>query len=147
MDKFDERILQELKCDGRLTNVELSQRVGLSASATLRRVQELERKKIISGYKAILNHTKMGVGFIAYVSVGLANHSKKSQLDFESHIELAKDVVECHNITGASEYLLRVETADLNAYKRFHADVLGEIPQVNAITTMVVMDTPKDERG
>lgn len=147
MDKFDERILQELKRDGRLTNVELSQRVGLSASATLRRVQELERKKIISGYKAILNHTKMGVGFIAYVSVGLANHSKKSQLDFESHIELAKDVVECHNITGASEYLLRVETADLNAYKRFHADVLGEIPQVNAITTMVVMDTPKDERG
>ncbi|MGF1734742.1 Lrp/AsnC family transcriptional regulator [Photobacterium satsumensis] len=147
MDKFDERILQELKRDGRLTNVELSQRVGLSASATLRRVQELERKKIISGYKAILNHTKMGVGFIAYVSVGLSNHSKKSQLDFESHIELAKDVVECHNITGASEYLLRVETADLNAYKRFHADVLGEIPQVNAITTMVVMDTPKDERG
>lgn len=147
MDKFDERILQELKCDGRLTNVELSQRVGLSASATLRRVQELERQKIITGYKAILNHTKMGVGFIAYVNVGLANHSKKSQLDFESHIELAREVVECHNITGASEYLLRVETADLNAYKRFHADVLGEIPQVNAITTMVVMDTPKDERG
>ncbi|MGR5063033.1 Lrp/AsnC family transcriptional regulator [Photobacterium sp. DNB22_13_2] len=147
MDKFDERILQELKRDGRLTNVELSQRVGLSASATLRRVQELERKEIISGYKAILNQTKMGVGFIAYVSVGLANHSKKSQLDFESHIELAKDVVECHNITGASEYLLRVETKDLNAYKRFHADVLGEIPQVNSISTMVVMDTPKDERG
>ncbi|PSU35875.1 Lrp/AsnC family transcriptional regulator [Photobacterium lutimaris] len=147
MDKFDERILQELKSDGRLTNVELSMRVGLSASATLRRVQELERQKIITGYKAILNHTKMGVGFIAYVNVGLANHSKKSQLEFESHIELTKEVVECHNITGASEYLIRVETADLNAYKRFHADVLGEIPQVNSITTMVVMDTPKDERG
>ncbi|WEM45457.1 Lrp/AsnC family transcriptional regulator (plasmid) [Photobacterium sp. DA100] len=147
MDKFDEKILQELQHDGRLTNVELSQRVGLSPSATLRRVQELERQKIISGYKAILNHSKMGVGFIAYVSVGLSNHSKQSQLNFESQICLAKQVVECHNITGASEYLLRVETTDLSAYKRFHADVLGEIPQVNSITTMVVMDTPKDDRG
>lgn len=147
MDKFDEKILQELQRDGRLTNVELSQRVGLSPSATLRRVQELERQKIISGYKAILNHSKMGVGFIAYVSVGLSNHSKQSQLNFESQICLAKQVVECHNITGASEYLLRVETTDLSAYKRFHADVLGEIPQVNSITTMVVMDTPKDDRG
>ncbi|AJR06120.1 Lrp/AsnC family transcriptional regulator [Photobacterium gaetbulicola] len=147
MDKFDEKILQELQRDGRLTNVELSQRVGLSPSATLRRVQELERQKIISGYKAILNHSKMGVGFIAYVSVGLSNHSKQSQLNFESQICLAKQVVECHNITGASEYLLRVETTDLSAYKRFHADVLGEMPQVNSITTMVVMDTPKDDRG
>ena len=147
MDRFDDKILQELQADGRLTNVELSQRVGLSPSATLRRVQELEKQKVITGYKAILNQTKMGVGFVAYVSVGLANHSKQSQLDFESHICLAKQVVECHNITGASEYLLRVETSDLNAYKRFHADVLGEIPQVNSITTMVVMDTPKDDRG
>ncbi|KHT57954.1 AsnC family transcriptional regulator [Photobacterium gaetbulicola] len=147
MDKFDEKILQELQRDGRLTNVELSQRVGLSPSATLRRVQELERQKVISGYKAILNHSKMGVGFIAYVSVGLSNHSKQSQLNFESQICLAKQVVECHNITGASEYLLRVETTDLSAYKRFHADILGEIAQVNSITTMVVMDTPKDDRG
>ncbi len=146
MDKFDERILRELQDNGRIANVELAERVGLSASATLRRVQELEKQGVISGYKAIVNKTAMGVGFVAYVSIGLASHSKKAQLEFEQHVQFVDEVVECHNITGANEYMLRVETADLPAYKRFHADVLGECKQVDAITTMVVMDSPKDQR-
>ncbi len=146
MDKFDERILRELQTNGRIANVELAERVGLSASATLRRVQELEKQDVISGYKALVNKSAIGIGFIAYVSIGLASHSKKAQLEFEQHVQFVDEVVECHNITGANEYMLRVETADLPAYKRFHADVLGECKQVNAITTMVVMDSPKDDR-
>lgn len=146
MDKFDERILRELQQDGRISNVELAERVGLSPSATLRRVQELERKKVIKGYRAVLDKTQLNVGFIAYVSIGLNSHTKKSQLSFEDHVRFADEVVECHNITGMNEYLLRVETKDLSAYKRFHADVLGECLQVQSITTMVVMDSPKDER-
>ncbi|EKO3533650.1 Lrp/AsnC family transcriptional regulator [Vibrio fluvialis] len=146
MDKFDERILRELQQDGRISNVELAERVGLSPSATLRRVQELERKKVIRGYRAVLDKTQLNVGFIAYVSIGLNSHTKKSQLSFEDHVRFADEVVECHNITGMNEYLLRVETKDLTAYKRFHADVLGECLQVQSITTMVVMDSPKDER-
>ena len=146
MDKFDERILQELKADGRLSNVDLSERVGLSPSATLRRVQELEKKHVIKGYRAVLDNNQLGVGFIAYVSIGLASHRKQAQLEFEEHVRFQNEVVECHNITGANEYLLRVETRDLSSYKIFHADVLGECAQVNSITTMVVMDTPKDQR-
>ncbi|EKO3510032.1 Lrp/AsnC family transcriptional regulator [Vibrio fluvialis] len=146
MDKFDERILRELHQDGRISNVELAERVGLSPSATLRRVQELERKKVIKGYRAVLDKPQLNVGFIAYVSIGLNSHTKKSQLSFEDHVRFADEVVECHNITGMNEYLLRVETKDLSAYKRFHADVLGECLQVQSITTMVVMDSPKDER-
>ncbi|TRN13380.1 Lrp/AsnC family transcriptional regulator [Vibrio fluvialis] len=146
MDKFDEIILRELHQDGRISNVELAERVGLSPSATLRRVQELERKKVIKGYRAVLDKTQLNVGFIAYVSIGLNSHTKKSQLSFEDHVRFADEVVECHNITGMNEYLLRVETKDLSAYKRFHADVLGECLQVQSITTMVVMDSPKDER-
>ncbi len=146
MDKFDERILREMQTNGRIANVELAERVGLSASATLRRVQELEKQGVISGYKALVNKSAIGIGFIAYVSIGLASHSKKAQLEFEQHVQFVDEVVECHNITGANEYMLRVETADLPAYKRFHADVLGECKQVNAITTMVVMDSPKDDR-
>ncbi len=146
MDRFDERILRELKLNGRLSNVELAERIGLSPSATLRRVHELERNNVIQGYRAVLNSNKLGIGFIAYVTIGLSNHSKKSQLSFEDQIMEAKEVIECHNVTGANEYLLRVETADLSSYKRFHSDVLGEIPQVNSITTLVVMETPKDER-
>lgn len=146
MDRFDERILQELQADGRLSNVELSERIGLSPSATLRRVQELERHEVIRGYRAVLNSEKLGIGFIAYVRIGLSDHSQKSQRGFEQEVMLAKEVTECHNITGANEYLLRVETKDLTRYKRFHSEVLGEIPQVNTITTLVVMDTPKDTR-
>ncbi len=146
MDKFDERILQELKKNGRLSNVDLADIVGLSPSATLRRVQEIERKGIIKGYRAVIDGAKVGIGFIAYVTVGLSNHSKQSQLAFEDQILQANEVTECHNITGSSEYLLRVETRDLIGYKHFHSDILGEIPQVNAISTLVVMGSPKDDR-
>lgn len=146
MDKFDERILQELKRDGRISNVELSERIGLSASATLRRVQDLEKRKVIKNYRAVLDNSQLGVGFVAYVSIGLASHRKQAQLEFEQHVRFVDEVVECHNITGANEYLLRVETKDLPSYKKFHADVLGECNQVQSITTMVVMDSPKDER-
>ncbi|MGF1871101.1 MULTISPECIES: Lrp/AsnC family transcriptional regulator [Photobacterium] len=144
MDRFDERILRELKLNGRLTNVELADRIGLSPSATLRRVQELERNGVIKGYRAVLDRNKLGLCFVAYVTVGLSNHSKQAQLEFEERINDATEVTECHNITGVSEYLLKVETKDLIAYKRFHADVLGEIPQVNSIATMVVMESPKE---
>jgi DNA-binding Lrp family transcriptional regulator len=146
MDRYDERILQELKRDGRISNVELAETIGLSASATLRRVQELEKRKVITGYRAILDANQLGVGFVAYVSIGLASHSKQAQLEFEEHVRFVDQVVECHNITGANEYLLRVETSDLPSYKQFHANVLGECRQVQSISTMVVMDSPKDER-
>ncbi|ASP40488.1 AsnC family transcriptional regulator [Bacterioplanes sanyensis] len=146
MDKFSERILQELQADGRISNVELAGRVGLSPSATLRRVQDLEHKKVIKGYRAVLDKTQLDVGFVAYVTIGLNSHTKQSQLSFEQHVQFANEVVECHNITGMNEYLLRVETKDLVAYKRFHADVLGECAVVQSITTMVVMGSPKDER-
>ena len=146
MDKFDERILFELKADGRISNVELAQRIGLSPSATLRRVQDLERANVITGYSAKLNASQLGIGFIAYVSIGLSNHRKQSQLEFEQHVQFIDEVVECHNITGSTEYLLRVETKDLISYKKFHADVLGECAHVDSITTMVVMGSPKDQR-
>ncbi len=146
MDRFDEGILHELKIDGRISNVDLAERIGLSPSATLRRVQELEKKGVIKGYRAMLNSVELGIGFIAYVSIGLSSHRKQAQLEFEEHVRFVDEVVECHNITGANEYLLRVETKDLSSYKKFHADVLGECSQVQSITTMVVMDSPKDER-
>ena len=147
MDRFDERILQELKLNGRLSNVELATRIGLSPSATLRRVQELEHNKTIVGYRAILNPAKQGIEFIAYVEIGLSDHSNATQKHFELSIEGAKEVVECHNITGAKEYLLRVETTSLSAYKQFHSEVLGSIKQVQSISTSVVMDSPKDLRS
>lgn len=147
LDDKDHRILRELSRHGRLPNLELAERVGLSPSACLRRVQELERRGIITGYRAVLDREKLGIGFVAYVTVGLNTHTKAAQEAFERGVARAAEVRECHNITGTVEYLLRVETADLAAYKRWHTDVLGVLPQVQAITTFVVMGSPKDDRA
>ena len=146
-DIINQKILRELTRDGRISNIELAEKAGLSPSASLRRVQDLERRRVISGYRAVLNPASMGIGFVAYITVGLSDHSKKSQEAFETSISRAPEVRECHNVTGQREYILRVEAADLAAYKEFHTEILGTLPQVNAITTFVVMGSPKDDRA
>jgi DNA-binding Lrp family transcriptional regulator len=147
LDEINHRILRELFRDGRISNLDLAERVGLSPSACLRRVQELERAGIIKGYRAVLDPAKLGIGFVAYVTVGLNTHTKAAQEAFERAIARAPQVTECHNITGTVEYLLRVEAEDLASYKHWHTDVLGVLPQVQAITTFVVMGSPKDQRA
>ena len=147
LDRFNNSILHELQTNGRISNIELSDRVGLSPSACLRRVQELEKSGVIKGYRAVIDHEVLGMGFTAYLAIGLADHTMPSQVAFEKAMQNAVEVRECHNITGTIEYLLRVEVADIATYKAFHADVLGALPQVNSITTYVVMDSPKNERG
>lgn len=147
IDDINRRILRELTRDGRQTNLQLAERVGLSPSACLRRVQEMERAGIIRGYRAVLDPDKLGIGFTAYVTVGLNSHTKAAQEAFERAVARAPQVRECHNVTGTVEYLLRVETADLPAYKHWHTEVLGVLPQVQAVTTFVVMGSPKDDRA
>lgn len=146
-DPINDRILHELSRDGRLPNTELAARVGLSPSACLRRVQELERTGVIAGYRAIIAPEARNVGFVAYVAIGLSRHSNDSQRAFERACLAAPAVRECHNITGTVEYLLRVEVADLAAFKQFHIDVLGAFPWIGTITTHVVMGSPKDQRA
>ena len=147
LDSIDERILRELRRDGRLSNLGLAEKVGLSPSATLRRVQELERRGVIRGFRAVLDPGQVGRGYVVYVAVGLSEHTKAAQKGFEAAMAAAPEVAECHNIAGAFEYLLRVEARDLAAYKAFHTEVLGTVPAVRSITSHIVMDSPKDERA
>ena len=147
MDRISQQILQHLSRDGRISNLELAERVGLSPSACLRRVQDLERRGVITGYRAVLDPAARGIGFVAYVGVGLGEHSKAAQVGFEQAVAQASEVIECHNVTGTVEYLLRVECADLKSYKTFHTDVLGTLPHVTAITSYVVIGSPKDMRA
>jgi DNA-binding Lrp family transcriptional regulator len=147
IDAVNDRILRELQRDGRISNLDLAERVGLSPSACLRRVQELERSGVIAGYRAVLSPEARGIGFVAFVGVGLNEHNKTAQERFERAMSRAPEVVECHNITGTIEYMLRVECADLAAYKAFHTEVLGTVPHVNSITSYVVMGSPKDLRA
>ena len=147
IDSINARILRLLERDGRIPNMDLAERVGLSPSACLRRVQEMERRGIIKGYRAVVAPEARGGGFIAYLAVGLSLHTNAAQDAFERAMAQTPEVRECHNVTGTIEYLLRVETRDLASYKHFHTEVLGTLPQVNAITSYIVMGSPKDERA
>lgn len=147
LDPISRNILQALESDGRISNTDLATRIGLSPSACLRRVQDLERQGYILGYRAVLNRPKLGAAITIFVMVGLSAHLKKDAQAFERAMAAAPDVRECHNITGSVEYLLRVEVADLETYKAFHADILGTLPQVNSITSYISLGSPKDLRA
>ncbi|MEL6316381.1 MAG: Lrp/AsnC family transcriptional regulator [Pseudomonadota bacterium] len=147
IDDINRRILRTLESDGRISNADLAAQVGLSPSACLRRVQELEKAGVIKGYRAVVDRTALEGGLTVYVAVGLSEHSKDAQRAFERAMGPSAEVRELHNVTGVVEYLLRVEARDIEAYKAFHTDVLGAAPHVSAITSYVVMGSPKDERG
>lgn len=139
--------MSTLESSGRLTNIELAKRVGLSPSACLRRVQDLERAGVIKGYRAIIDRSAMAPRITVFVMVGLAQQLHKDALAFERAMEAAPEVLECHNIAGNVEYLLRVEVGDLVEYKDFHARTLGELPQVASITSHFCLQTSKDCRN
>ena len=147
LDPATERILSTLETSGRLTNIELAKRVGLSASACLRRVQELERTGVIAGYRAIINRGAVSPRITVFVTVGLAQQLHKDARSFERAMDRAPQVLECHNIAGNVEYLLRVEVGDLAEYKDFHAHTLGQLPQVSSITSHFCLETSKDLRN
>jgi len=144
IDKFNEDILRTLQMDGRISNIDLAKAVGLSPSACLRRVQDLERSGVIQGYRAIVDPKTLGREVVIFVMVGLSGHLLKDTQAFEAAMDLAPEVLECHNITGSVEYLLRVEVAELSAYKAFHSNRLGTLPMVGTITSHIVLGASKD---
>ncbi len=146
IDLINQKILRLLTKEGRISNADLAERVGLSASACLRRVQSLEKSGVISGYRAQINQAKLGNLVTIFVMVGLNEHRSKDAKAFEDAIIKAEEVRECHNVSGAVEYLLRIEVSDLVAYKKFHSEILGEISQVASITSYICLGSPKDDR-
>ena len=147
MDNIDKNILRILKNDAKISNQDLAQQISLSPSACLRRVQELEKKQIIEGYRARINPASLDRSFIVYVSVGLAEHTKDAQNLFEAAMAVSHDVTECYNIAGAFEYLLRVETKDMATYKQFHTEYLGAVKGIRSISSHMVMGVAKDDRS
>lgn len=147
IDPVSEKILRTIERNGRLPNQELADRVGLSPSACLRRVQEMERRGILRGYRAIIDRSAIGPSITVFVMVGLSKHLSKDARAFERAMDAAPEVKECHNISGHVEYLLRVEVSDLDAYQHFHARTLGTLEQVSSITSHFRLGTSKDLRG
>jgi Lrp/AsnC family transcriptional regulator, leucine-responsive regulatory protein len=130
LDTIDHRILRELQRDGRLSNVELAQRVALSESATLRRVRALEDSGLISRYVALLNASKAGFPTNVFVSITLHRQEQRDLQLFEEAARRVPEVMECYLMTGESDYLLRVACRDPADFERLHSQHLTRLPGV-----------------
>ena len=127
IDKFDLAILQELQTDGRLTNAELAQRVGLSAAPCWRRVRALEEAGFIKGYHAEIDRHKIGLGVLAFVRVDTERVTNEATRKLEDAIRKMPEVVACHYISGTGTFELHVVVTDLDAYSRWARDTLFKL--------------------
>jgi Lrp/AsnC family leucine-responsive transcriptional regulator len=146
MDAKDWRIVRELQRNGRLTNLELSERVNLSPSPCLRRVRLLEEAGVITGYSADIDPRACGLRVTAFIRVSLLRHERDVVRRFEESIRKIDEVLDCHLLTGESDYLLRVMVADLDAYEEFVRTRLHGIQGVSSIMTSLVYGTVKSSK-
>ncbi len=141
MDDVDRAILAVLEKDGRISNADLAERVGLSPSPCLRRVRRLEETGAIRGYRALVDPTAIGRGLRVFAGVRLVRHARADVVAFERAVVQLPEVVHTHHVTGNFDYLLQVEVADLPAYEDFHANRLASLPGVAMVTSYVAMKT------
>ncbi len=132
MDSIDHKIIRELQGNSQQTNNELAERVGLSPSPCLRRVRNLEKSGVITGYTALINQEKLGLPLNVFVTVQLERQTEETIEKFERHIKRIDEVLECYLMTGTSDYMLRVVSDSLNSYEGFIKEKLMRVPGVNA---------------
>ncbi|HZX81049.1 MAG TPA: Lrp/AsnC family transcriptional regulator [Lysobacter sp.] len=147
LDRIDLLLLAALQQDGRLTNAELAERVHLSPSACLRRVQRLERDGVIAGYAAQVDPERLGLGLQAFVRVQLARHDASTVEAFSTFVGQWEEVVACHALTGDMDYLLQVAVRDLEHFSRFLLDRLLNQAGVADVNSSFVLRTVKAFRG
>lgn len=135
LDKFDLAILRELQGNGRLTNAELANRVGLSAAPCWRRVRALEQGGYILGYRAELDRRKMGLGVLAFVRVDAERNTGDATRQLEAAIAQLPEVISCHYISGNGTFELQVVTQDLDSFSRFALQSLINLPNVKDLHT------------
>ena len=143
LDRTDLRILAVLQGEGRISNTELAERVSLSASACLRRLQRLESEQVITGYAAQVDPKAVGLGLQAFVRVQLAKHEHSAVEGFVKRVNDWDEVVACHALTGDMDYLLHVYVADLEDFSRFLLDHLLNASGVADVNSSFVLRTVK----
>jgi len=143
LDRTDLLVLAELQREGRLTNAELAERVHLSASACLRRVQRLERDGVIAGYRAEVDPERLGLGLQAFVRVQLSRHDADAIAAFVGFVNQWDEVVACHALTGDMDYLLQIVVQDLEHFSRFLLDRLLTQAGVADVNSSFVLRTVK----
>ena len=143
LDSIDRAILSELQRDGRLSNVDLAQRVHLSASACLRRVKQLEDAGVIAQYVALLNPKRVGRHGTSFTIINLESMNNQQLEAFEKAVHAAPEILDCFYVAGSNDYLLRFAYRDAEDLERLHTEVLMRLPGVARLNSMLVLRTVK----
>ncbi len=146
-DPIDRRILAELQSDGRITNVDLAAKVGLTAPPCLRRVRALEDAGIIEGYHAALNANLLGYAITVFAMVSLKSQAESDLRAFEDHIATLEPVRECHMLNGEIDFILKIVAKDLQEFQSFLTTHLTPAPNVAGVKTSLTIRTSKHTPG
>ncbi len=145
LDSFDNRIVAALVADGRLAVAELARRINLSKTATLHRLRRLERDGFIRGYRAVIDHNRLGRPHVAFVEVKLSDTRAAALAAFNKAVRQLPEVEECHMIASSFDYLLKVRTADITDYRAVLGEKISALPHVAQTSTHVSMEAVKDD--
>ncbi len=145
LDSIDWKILKELQADGRMTNVELARRIGISAPPCLRRVRALEDAGIIEGYRALVEEKSLGFDVTAFAMVGLTSQAEADLVAFEEKVRTWEMVRECYMLSGEIDFILKCVAPDLRAFQTFVIDQLTKVPHVGSVRTSLVIRRLKNE--
>ncbi len=141
LDRSDHAILVALQADGRISNVDLAERVNLSESACLRRVRALEKSGLIKGYVAQIDQAKAGLPVDVFVNITLEHQDLTELSAFEEAVKQIPEVMECYLMTGEHDYVLRVVVADVNDFERIHQKYLTRLPGVDRVNSSFALRT------
>ena len=147
LDSIDRRLLAELQAEGRMTNVELAQRVGLTAPPCLRRVRALEEDGVIRGYHADLDAAKLGYTIMVFAMVSLKSQAEEDLKAFEQHVRGLAEVRECHMLNGEIDFILKIVSKDLQSFQEFLTSKLTPAPNVASVKTSLTIRTAKQQPG
>ena len=143
LDRYDKQILEALQDNGRLSNQELADRIGLSPSPCLRRVRRLEESGLIRAYRALLQARSLGLNLMAFIQISMDRHTPERFANFEKHVAACPEILECHLITGQdADYLLKVIVADMDAFQSLLLERITRIEGVTGVHSSFVMKSP-----
>ncbi len=147
LDAIDMKLLAELQADGRITNVDLAEKVGLTAPPCLRRMRTLEQNGIIKSYHADIDASKLGYTITVFAMVSLKSQAESDLRAFEAHAQSIPEIRECHMLNGEIDFILKIVARDLQSFQELLTSKLTSAPNVSSIKTSLTIRTAKDEPG
>ena len=145
LDRFNLKILEELSHNGRIPVSQLAKLIGISKSPCQTRVKKLEQEGYIKGYKAILDHSKMGQEHVAFAQLRLSDTRADALEAFNDAVRTVPEVEECHMIASSFDYLVKIRTSDINTYRKVLGESLSSLPHVASTSTFVSMQAVKEQ--